>query len=450
MQAADPSGQILTTLIHGVEKRLPAPALSPSGEAKETEDFDSSDPIAAAVERAVAHYEIDQRPKGGFFTDVPGIQRQIEWIGEQLKRGKIERAEKAIVKLIDRQSKRGRREHIVMTLTAIAGLARDLSLFELTLRLLAAVDHLGVPDAAALCVRAETLRDLGRYDEALAAFEETKRCFPHDEVAPTAYAETLRDLGRYDEALAAFEETKRRFPHDEVAPTAYAETLRDLGRYDEALAAFEETKRRFPHDELTARSYGHLLAERGRYAEAEALLAASAERRQTHGDWIAAHILAMARLRAGHTKEALAELERGARSCPFRDQRRYFATALPLALLADQRAAEAARQLEAANDPTLPSVEAVSIVLFLIHALAEAGEKRRAQIQLIARIIDFAAARQRQLASALTERYGLAAGPLPSDTRAQQLSEEIATLEFELVRPKLWIFRANIRHAAWR
>ena len=42
-------------------------------------------------------------------------------------------------------------------------------------------------------------------------------------------AKTLRDLGRYAEALAAFEETKRRFLANEVAPNAYAETLRDLG-----------------------------------------------------------------------------------------------------------------------------------------------------------------------------------------------------------------------------
>ena len=72
------------------------------------------------------------------------------------------------------------------------------------------------------------------------------RRFPQSEVVPTARAETLRDLGRYEEALAAFEETMRRFPQDEVAPTARAETLRDLERCEEALAALEETMRRFP------------------------------------------------------------------------------------------------------------------------------------------------------------------------------------------------------------
>ena len=593
LQAVDPSGQILTALIQSIEQGVQSAltnelidrAAPPTGETAEAEGFEPSDPIIAAVERAVAHYESGRPPKGGF-ADLPGIKREIAWVGERLKRDETTRAEKAVVELIDRRSQRDRREDIVKTLTAIAGLARDVGLFEWTWRLLAAVDHLGVPDAAALCVRAETLRDLGRYDEALAVFEETKRCFPdcevaptayaetlrdlgrseealaafeetkrrfpdsevaptayaetlrdlgrseealaafeetmrrfphnevaptahaetlrdlgrseealaalketmrrfpHSEVAPTAYAETLRDLGRSEEALAALKETKRRFPHSEVAPTAYAETLRDLGRSDEALAAFEETMRRFPrnavapnayaetlrdlgrydealasfeetmcrfpHNEVTPRAYAHLLAERGRYAEAEALLAPAAERLRNGGDWIAAHILAMARLRAGHTKKALTELEHGARSCPFRDQRRFFITALPLALLADRRAPEAVRQLEAiANDPNLPSVEAANILLLRVHALAEAGEKPRAQtLAESARIIEFAAARQNRLASALTERYGLVAGSLPSDMRAQQLSEDIATLEFELVRPKLWSFRANIRRAA--
>ena len=57
------------------------------------------------------------------------------------------------------------------------------------------------------------------------------RRFPQSEVARNARAETLRNLGRYEEALAAFEETMRRFPQSgSGAENARAETLRDLGR----------------------------------------------------------------------------------------------------------------------------------------------------------------------------------------------------------------------------
>ena len=83
------------------------------------------------------------------------------------------------------------------------------------------------------------------------------------------------------------------------------------------------------------------------------------------------------------------------------------------------------------------------------HALAEAGETVRAQTLIkSAEVIDFATARQRRLAAALNERYGLVLGVPASAARAQQLNEDIATLEFELVRPKLWSFRARADRAA--
>jgi tetratricopeptide (TPR) repeat protein len=275
------------------------------------------------------------------------------------------------------------------------------------------------------------------------------RRFPQDAVAPTARAETLRDLGRHDEALAAFEDTMRRFPQDAVAPTARSETLRDLGRYDEALAAFEDTMRRFPQHTVVRNAYAHLLGDRGRIAEAEALLAPAATRLRTRDDWIATHILAMAHLRAGRVDEALAAFERGVRSCVFRETRGYFETARPLALLAKRRAAEAAQQWEAlATNPMLPRQEMTNIVLFQAHALAEAGEPRRARTLMeSAQIVDFAAARQRRLAAAITERYGLVSGAPASAARAQELSGDISALEFDLVRPKLWSFRAIGRAA---
>ncbi|MCI0465422.1 MAG: tetratricopeptide repeat protein [Beijerinckiaceae bacterium] len=317
---------------------------------------------------------------------MPGIQLQIKWIGERLKQGETERAEKAAVELIDRQTKRNRPKDIVKTLTAIADHGRTARLFDWTWRLLAAIDHLGVPDAGALCVRAET----------------------------------LRDLGRASEALASLEATMKRFPDNVVARTAYA----------------------------------HLLAELGRTTEAEALLVPAAEQLRTAHDWISAHILAMAYLRDGRTKEALARLEHGARFCPHFQQRKYFVTALPLALLADQRAAEAARRLAAiAEDDTLTlsRLEMANVVLFEAHALAEAGERQRAQALLESpKVIDFAAYKQKRLATALAERYSLGGRSPPPDSVLPQLNENIATLEFELVRPnaKLRSHGAGLRRAA--
>jgi hypothetical protein len=53
-----------------------------------------------------------------------------------------------------------------------------------------------------------------------------------------------------------------------------------------------------------------------------------------------------------------------------------------------------------------------------------------------AQIIDFAAARQKRLAAALTERYGLVPDAGLSAARVQQLSKDISTLEYDLARPQ--------------
>ncbi len=493
LRTADPSGQILAAIIQRVEKRLgqtspgdPTKDIAPvMGEGNEKDSFDDRDPIAVALERVLTSFELrDRKQLKGSAGDIPGIQREITWIGERLKAGELESAEQALARLINRQGQRSRALDIVKTLTAVADLARGAKHFDWTWRLLAAINQIGSPDCAAMNVQAETLRDLGRYDEALAAFEETMRRFPQDEVAPNARAETLRDLGRYDEALAAFEETMRRFPQnevarnaraetlrdlgrydealaafeetmrrfpqDEVAPTARAETLRDLGRYDEALAAFEETMRRFPHDLVARSAYACILGEQGRIEEVEALLKFAVAQPRTDSDWIAAHILAMTKLRAGRIDEALIQLDRGAKNCAFRNTRAYFESARSLAILANRRAAEASKQLESlARGPLLPREEAANIVLFQAHALAESGEPRRARMLVeSAQIIVFAVAKQRRLAAALSERYGLVSGVPASAERAQQLAGDIATLEFQLACPKLWSFRTHLARAA--
>jgi hypothetical protein len=201
----------------------------------------------------------------------------------------------------------------------------------------------------------------------------------------------------------------------------------------------------FPRDEVTRNARADLLGSIDRFDEAEALLSLAVKRPRSRNDWIAMHILAMLRLRAGRSEQALADLDRGARSCTFRDQRRYFINARPLALLAMRRAVEAAVELQAlAQQAAVGSGERTNILLFEAHARAEAGEQHRAR-ELVesAQVIDFPAAKQKRLASALVEQYGLEAGIPASGARARRLSSDIAALEFELVRPRLLEVRAR-------
>src|ERR1041385_7853878 len=243
LHKSDPSGQILTGVIHRIEQRFAVEGGGvsvPEATRVEADDIEAHfpiDPIIAAIEDALASIEGRKSKRLiGSAADLPNIQREIEWIGQRLKGGQVPRAEQALLRLIKRQAQRSRIEDIVKTLTAVADLARLAREYDWTWRILAALDHLGASDAAARVVRAQTLRELGQRGEALAVLEETMRRFPQSLVTRNAYAEALREVGRRDEALVVLEETIRRFRENEVAANAYGEALREVGRYEEALA----------------------------------------------------------------------------------------------------------------------------------------------------------------------------------------------------------------------
>jgi tetratricopeptide (TPR) repeat protein len=338
--------------------------------------------------------------------------------------------------------------HDAVAPTARAEVLRDLGRHDEALAASEEATRRFPHNEVASAARAEVLRDLGRHDEALAALEETRRRFPHNAVAPAARAEVLRDLGRHDEALSALEETTRRFPYNRVAATARAVTLRDMGRYEEAIYALMQMRRSFPRDLFVRNTLGHVLAMSGKLSDAQALLSPVAENPKVRDDWIASHILATAWLKAGKYAEATSAFETGARDCSFRDVRPYFETASKLALLLNDRAVEAATQIEAlAQRPQLPRKEVVVLRLFQAHALAEAGKKAQAEAVLgSATILDFAGFREKRLKQALTEQYGLtrpiSAGP------NKKLTEEIKDLEIGLITPPLWNTRAIALRAA--
>ncbi|HEX8514443.1 MAG TPA: tetratricopeptide repeat protein [Allosphingosinicella sp.] len=286
-------------------------------------------------------------------------------------------------------------------------------------------------DAVAPNAYAETLRELGRTEEALAMFRQTMDRFPDNVVASTAYAETLRELGRTDEALAIFRQTMDRFPNDAVASTAYAETLRDIGRTDEALVVFRETMERFPGESVTRNACAHLLLALGNSPGAEALLSKYVERLEVRGDWIALHILAMGHLRQKSTAIAVKLLRRGRTECPFRDVKRYFNSALAVALIMDNKAKEALVELA----PVIadPAARSQKVTSFLVkaHALGECGEAEAVENEIYGISGDFVLTpTQRHLAEAILATYV----NCTHDSRARAAANDnIYRLELELM-----------------
>ena len=112
------------------------------------------------------------------------------------------------------------------------------------------------------------LGNLGRYEEALSAYEEAIRLKPDYDYAWNGKGNQLGNLGRYEEALSAYEEAIRLKPNNEVGWTGKGNQLGNLGRYEEALSAYEEAIRLKPDYETAWFCKGSQLGNLERYEEA--------------------------------------------------------------------------------------------------------------------------------------------------------------------------------------
>ena len=119
---------------------------------------------------------------------------------------------------------------------------------ELALPLLDEAMRLGIPPARTGYFRGVALRALGRYDEALAAFEEARAVFPRDRVV-------LNEIGRlhflerrYDEAVSTLEAVLRIDPEDLQAHYTMMLAYRGARRMEEAAEA-QARYERFTADE---------------------------------------------------------------------------------------------------------------------------------------------------------------------------------------------------------
>lgn len=186
---------------------------------------------------------------------------------------------------------------------------RSLGRFEAALAAYDDVIELFPDDVVARKGRAETLRDMGWLTEALAAYDDVVQRFPDDVVARNGRAETLRDMGRLTEALAAYDDVIQRFPDNVFARTGRAETLRDLGRLTEALAAYDHVIQRFPDNVVARSGRAETLRSLGRLEDALAAYDRSLE--QFPGDPVARNGRADLLAAMGRWEEALETLPTG-------------------------------------------------------------------------------------------------------------------------------------------
>ncbi len=114
------------------------------------------------------------------------------------------------------------------------------------------------------------LDDLGKYDEAIEAYDEAIRLNPNYAKAWFNKGLSLDDLGKYDEAAKAYDEAIRLDPNNATKPWFNKGlALDELGEYDEAVKAYDEAIRLDPNNAAKAWfTKGLALDELGEYDEA--------------------------------------------------------------------------------------------------------------------------------------------------------------------------------------
>ncbi|MFZ2727350.1 MAG: tetratricopeptide repeat protein [Methylococcaceae bacterium] len=352
------------------------------------------DEIAAAIDDWLQEIKTGKYKKRKFVNDLTQlINKEKDFIIKQLKNNRIQHANNAVRDLVEHHRQTGQLKHLCKSLSDLGTQSCALNA-EFALRLFKYAQQANNKDAVAFNGYAETLRSLGRLNEALIAYQEIKLRFPNEVFAYTGYAETLRSLGRLDDALIAYEETKLRFPDNEVTCTGYAETLRSLGRLDEALIAYEDIIKQFPNNRVAKNALACLLIEMNQLEKVADYLI-EPKTLNTEDNWRDYHVLSLLAMHTGDFNNAEVMMRRGI-NAPFMTTQHVFKTSLGLLLLRTQRAKEAATLicLQLTEVPVYQKQ-----ALLYAHVLIERGEPLQ-QVQTIlnkipqetsAEIIDFCA-----------------------------------------------------------
>jgi tetratricopeptide (TPR) repeat protein len=235
-----------------------------------------------------------------------------------------------------------------------------------------AVLHEDANDIIARNGRAETLRAMGRLQEALAAYDSTLSGHPERVDTKAGRAETLRAMGRLDKALAAYDSIVADHPDDVVSNCGRAEVLKALRRWDEALKAYDKVFAANPNNAFIKNGRSGVLLAMRRYDEALELL--PVENPIVPSDWIGFHIRGMVLLRRGNIDEAVRIFEHGVRENPIPSSREYFRNALAAACLRRGDFAGAGDALEGVKAPLLqPQAN-----ILRLHKHGAKGEKESA------------------------------------------------------------------------
>jgi tetratricopeptide (TPR) repeat protein len=116
------------------------------------------------------------------------------------------------------------------------------------------------------------LNALGRFDEAVAAFDSAQRAAPDSAIVRVKRGTVLAQAGRLEEAERQLREASRRFPKMALAHRETGFLRLTQGRIEEAVVAFEEAVQLAGPRSSSAGGLGLAYARSGRHAETRAIL----------------------------------------------------------------------------------------------------------------------------------------------------------------------------------
>lgn len=211
----------------------------------------------------------DTKPLVGNRDAYEAAIRQIRDVADRLRLGQVSLARKRASELISNQISSSGREYAAKSLCSLAQIAKGIGLYDLQLEWTQRAVDIAPMDPKVHGHAADALIHFNRLDEALAHFAKTGT-LGEPGFAASGPARVLRAQNRIEEALAAFREAYKAYPHGESAMhilRGIAETLRDMSKWDEARAAYDEAIALFPDDRSLKCGRAAVLADQGRLHE---------------------------------------------------------------------------------------------------------------------------------------------------------------------------------------
>jgi tetratricopeptide (TPR) repeat protein len=118
------------------------------------------------------------------------------------------------------------------------------------------------------CRQGIALFELGRFEEALASYEQALQLQPDEYIIWFNQGNALWKLGRLKEALASYDQALQLQPDFHLAWNGRGNALTDLGRFEEALASYDQAVQLQPDSDMVWNGRGNALKNLGRFEEA--------------------------------------------------------------------------------------------------------------------------------------------------------------------------------------